>query len=208
MLMVDVCVVIVVLGLLWCMLLFYFGVLLVVFVVVLLFVVCDYGQCVVNCFYDYLLVFLVLFIVDLVVLVDGQWQVDLLYVVLDLLVMVFEDCVFYCVVDSRGILIIGYGDLLVLLCWFGIQLQLFDVIYSGEIVCFVVVSCSFVVVLVQGEVQVQVGQIWCVCEVVVQDMVNCVLLVIGVLFGLLLVLVVFGVYCVFWLLVWVECELL
>lgn len=38
--------------------------------------------------------------------------------VLDLLVMVLEDCVFYWVFDVYDCIVIGYDDLLVVLCMF------------------------------------------------------------------------------------------
>ncbi|NYB79291.1 MAG: sensor histidine kinase N-terminal domain-containing protein, partial [Stenotrophomonas maltophilia] len=157
--------------------------------------------------YDHLLVSSALSIADSVALVDGQWQVDLPYAALDLLAMAPEDRVFYRVADSRGNLITGYGDLPAPPRRPGTQPQLFDAAYSGETVRFVVVGRSFAAASAQGEVQVQVGQTRRAREAVAQDMVNRALLAIGVLSGLLLALVAFGVHRAFRPLVRVEREL-
>lgn len=186
-------------------LLLYLGVLLAVFAVALLFAARDYGQRAANRSYDHLLVSSALSIADSVALVDGQWQVDLPYAALDLLAMAPEDRVFYRVADSRGTLITGYGDLPTPPRRPGTQPQLFDAPYSGETVRFVVVGRSFAAASAQGEVQV--GQTRRAREAVAQDMVNRALLAIGVLSGLLLALVAFGVHRAFRPLVRVEREL-
>lgn len=188
-------------------LLLYLGVLLAVFAVALLFAARDYGQRAANRSYDHLLVSSALSIADSVALVDGQWQVDLPYAALDLLAMAPEDRVFYRVADSRGTLITGYDDLPAAPRRPGTQPQLFDATYSGETVRFVVVGRSFAAASAQGEVQVQVGQTRRAREAVAQDMVNRALLAIGVLSGLLLALVAFGVHRAFRPLVRVEREL-
>jgi len=188
-------------------LLLYLGALLAVFAVALLFAARDYGQRAANRSYDHLLVSSALSIADSVALVDGQWQVDLPYAALDLLAMAPEDRVFYRVADSRGNLITGYGDLPSPPRRPGTQPQLFDAAYSGETVRFVVVGRSFAAASAQGEVQVQVGQTRRAREAVAQDMVNRALLAIGVLSGLLLALVAFGVHRAFRPLVRVEREL-
>ncbi|HFF2844247.1 TPA: sensor histidine kinase N-terminal domain-containing protein [Stenotrophomonas maltophilia] len=188
-------------------LLLYLGALLAVFAVALLFAARGYGQRAANRSYDHLLVSSALSIADSVALVDGQWQVDLPYAALDLLAMAPEDRVFYRVADSRGNLITGYGDLPAPPRRPGPQPQLFDAAYSGETVRFVVVGRSFAAASAQGEVQVQVGQTRRAREAVAQDMVNRALLAIGVLSGLLLALVAFGVHRAFRPLVRVEREL-
>jgi two-component system, OmpR family, sensor histidine kinase TctE len=188
-------------------LLLYLGALLAVFAVALLFAARDYGQRAANRSYDHLLVSSALSIADSVALVDGQWQVDLPYAALDLLAMAPEDRVFYRVADSRGNLITGYGDLPAPPRRPGTQPQLFDAPYSDETVRFVVVGRSFAAASAQGEVQVQVGQTRRAREAVAQDMVNRALLAIGVLSGLLLALVAFGVHRAFRPLVRVEREL-
>ena len=188
-------------------LLLYLGALLAVFAVALLFAARDYGQRAANRSYDHLLVSSALSIADSVALVDGQWQVDLPYAALDLLAMAPEDRVFYRVADSRGNLITGYGDLPAPPRRPGTQPQLFDALYSGETVRFVVVGRSFSAASAQGEVQVQVGQTRRAREAVAQDMVNRALLAIGMLSGLLLALVAFGVHRAFRPLVRVEREL-
>ena len=188
-------------------LLLYLGALLAVFAVALLFAARGYGQRAANRSYDHLLVSSALSIADSVALVDGQWQVDLPYAALDLLAMAPEDRVFYRVADSRGNLITGYGDLPAPPRRPGTQPQLFDAAYSGETVRFVVVGRSFAAASAQGEVQVQVGQTRRAREAVAQDMVNRALLAIGVLSGLLLALVAFGVHRAFRPLVRVEREL-
>ncbi len=188
-------------------LLLYLGGLLAVFSVALLFAARDYGQRAANRSYDHLLVSSALSIADSVALVDGQWQVDLPYAALDLLSMAAEDRVFYRLTDSRGNLITGYGDLPSPPRRPGLQPQLFDAAYSGETVRFVVVSRSFAAASAQGDVQVQVGQTRRAREALAQDMVNRALLAIGVLSGLLLALVAFGVHRAFRPLVRVEREL-
>ena len=188
-------------------LLLYLGALLAVFAVALLFAARDYGQRAANRSYDHLLASSALSIADSVALADGQWQVDLPYAALDLLAMAPEDRVFYRVADSRGTLITGYGDLPVPPRRPGSQPQFFDARYSGETVRFVVVGRSFAAASAQGEVLVQVGQTRRAREAVAQDMVNRSLLAIGVLSGLLLALVAFGVHRAFRPLVRVEREL-
>ncbi|MCD9086034.1 sensor histidine kinase [Stenotrophomonas sp. SY1] len=188
-------------------LLLYLGGLLAVFAVVLLFAAREYGQRAANRSYDHLLVSSALSIADSVALVDGQWQVDLPYAALDLLSMAEEDRVFYRIADSRGQLITGYEDLPESPQAPGIRPYLFDATYSGETVRFVVVTRSFAAASAQGEVQVQVGQTRRAREALAQEMVNRALLAIGVLSGLALALVVFGVHRAFRPLVRVEREL-
>lgn len=79
--------------------------------VFLFFAARDYGQRAADGSYDHLLVSSALSILGSVSLVDGQWQVDLPYVALDVLAMAPEDRVFYRVYDAHGHMMTGYGDL-------------------------------------------------------------------------------------------------
>ncbi len=189
-------------------LLLYLGALLAVFAVALLFAARDYGKRAANRSYDHLLVSSALSIVDSVALVEGQWQVDLPYAALDLLSMAPDDRVFYQVADSRGRLITGYGDLpRAPAAPNGQQPRLFDAIYSGEPVRFVVVARNLSSETATGEVQVQVGQTRRARDALAADMVTRALLAIGVLSLLSLALVVVGVHRAFRPLVRVEREL-
>ena len=173
-------------------LLLYLGALLAVFAVALLFAARDYGQRAANRSYDHLLVSSALSIADSVALVDGQWQVDLPYAALDLLAMAPEDRVFYRVSDARDQTVTGYADLPLPPHAPSDRPQLFDALYSGEQVRFVVVSRRVSSPSAQGEVRVQVGQTRRAREALAQDMVTRALLAIAVLSLLSLALCLLG----------------
>lgn len=172
----------------------YLGAFLALFAVALLFGARAYGQRAANRSYDHLLVSSALSIIDSVALVEAQWQVDLPYAALDLLAMAPEDRVFYRVSDARDQTVTGYADLPLPPHAPSDRPQLFDALYSGEQVRFVVVARRVSSPSAQGEVRVQVGQTRRAREALAQDMVTRALLAIAVLSLLSLALVGLGVH--------------
>ncbi|ACA11310.1 sensor histidine kinase [Xylella fastidiosa subsp. multiplex] len=177
--------------------------------VFLFFAARDYGQRAADGSYDHLLVSSALSILGSVSLVDGQWQVDLPYVALDVLAMAPEDRVFYRVYDAHGHMMTGYGDLpsppRVPLP--GEAPLLFDADYSGERVRFVAVARTLASVATLTEVYVQVGQTRQARDALAHEMVVNALLVIAVLTLLSLALVALGVYRALWPLRRIERDL-
>ncbi|KAB7767908.1 sensor histidine kinase [Xanthomonas maliensis] len=163
--------------------------------IALFFVARDYGERAANRSYDHLLVSSALSIIDSVALVGGDWQVDLPYASLDLLGMAAEDRVFYRVFDARGQTITGAEDLpLPPRAPESERPLLFDAIYSGEPVRFVVVAHRVASASAQGEVRVQVGQTRRARDAVAREVIWQALAAIGVLSLLSLALVWLGVY--------------
>ena len=172
----------------------YLGALLALFTIGLVIAARGYGERAANRSYDHLLVSSALSIADSVALVDGQWQLDLPYAALDLLAMAPEDRVFYRVWDARGQDITGYDDLPAPDELPQQEPRLFDAVYSGERVRFVVVARSVVSASGQGEVLVQVGQTRLARQAVAGDLVTRALGAILLLSLLAMGLVALGVH--------------